>query len=129
MGKMVIIVRAYRIPEELVQAIDDMYQGTKAKVLSPDCETDAFTISSGVLQGDTLAPYLFIIVLDYALLKAIQGREEEQGFCLKKRRSRRVGPEVITDLDFLDDIALLSEQIRQAQILLTGVEVECGKKR
>ncbi len=68
-----------------------------------------------------------ITVLDYALWKAIHGREEELGFCLKKRRSRRVGPEVITDLDFADDIALLSEKIRQAQSLLTGVEVECGK--
>ncbi len=126
-GKMVKILRAYGIPEELVLAIEDMYQGTKAKVLSPGGETEPFTISSGVLQGDTLAPYLFIIVLDYALRKAIHGKEEELGFCLKKRRSRRVGPEVITDLDFADDIALLSEQIRQAQELLNGVEVQCGK--
>ena len=126
-GKMVKILRAYGIPEELVVAIDDMYKGTKAKVLSPDGETEPFEISSGVLQGDTLAPYLFIIVLDYALRKAINGREEELGFCLKKRRSRRIGPETITDLDFADDIALLSEQIVQAQNLLTGVEVQCGK--
>ena len=82
-GKMVKILRAYGIPEELVVAIDDMYKGTKAKVLSPDGETEP----SGVLQGDTLAPYLFIIVLDYALRKAINCREEELGFCLKKRRS------------------------------------------
>ena len=58
---MVNILRAYKIPEELVQAIDDMYQGTKAKVLSPDGETEPLDISPGVLQSDTLAPYLFII--------------------------------------------------------------------
>ncbi len=74
---MVKILRAYGIPEDVVLAIEDMYQGTKAKVLSPDGETEPFTISSGVLQGDTLAPYLFIIVLDYALRKAIHGKEEE----------------------------------------------------
>ena len=112
-GKMVKILRAYGIPEELVQAIDDMYQGTKAKVLSPDGETEPFYISSRVLHGDKLAPYLFIIVLDYALRKALQGGEEELGFCLKKRQSRRVSPEMITDLDFAGDIALLSEQIQQ----------------
>ncbi len=66
-------------------------------------------------------------MLDYALRKAIHGKEEELGFCLKKRRSRRVGPETITDLDFADDIALLSEQIAQAQSLLSGVDIQCGK--
>ena len=80
-----------------------------------------------VLQGDTLAPYLFIIVLDYVLRKALDGREEELGFCLKKCQSRRFGPEILTDLDFADDIALLSEQTHQAQNLLNNVEVQCGK--
>ena len=117
----------YGIPNELVEAIEDMYQDTTAKVLSPDGETKPFKILSGVLQGDTLAPYLFIIVLDYTLRKAIDGREEELSFCLKKHQSRRVGPEILTDLDFADDIALLSEQIQQAQNLLNNVEVQCGK--
>ena len=30
-------------------------------------ETDYFDIVTGVLQGDALAPYLFIICLDYSL--------------------------------------------------------------
>ena len=126
-GKMIKILRAYGIPNELVEAIEDMYQDTTAEVLSPDGETKPFKILSGVLQGDKLAPYLFIIVLDYVLRKAIDDREEELCFCLKKCQSRRVGPEILTDLDFADDIVLLSEQIHQAQNLLNNVEVQCGK--
>ena len=42
-----------------------MYTDTKANV----GETELFDILAGVLQGDTLAPYLFIIALDYALEK------------------------------------------------------------
>ena len=34
-----------------------------------------FDIISGVLQGDTLAPFFFIIVLDYAMRQATYGRE------------------------------------------------------
>ena len=34
---------------------------TKAKVRSPDGDTDFFDIVAGVLQGVTLAPYLFVI--------------------------------------------------------------------
>ena len=126
-GKMMQILRAYGIPDQIVDAIEDMYQNTMAKVASPDGETDLFEILAGVLQGDTLAPYLFVIILDYALRSAIEGREEELGFHLIKRRSRRIGPEVVTDLDFADDIALLSEEMHQAQELLKGVEASVGK--
>ena len=80
-----------------------------------------------VLQGDTLAPYIFVIMLDYALRQAINGREEELGFQLHRRQSRRKGPVVVTDLDFVDDIALLSEQINQAQDLLTNVETSAAQ--
>ena len=47
-------------------------------MVTPYGETDYFAIKAGVLQGDTLAPYLFAIVLDYAMRKAIGGREEAQ---------------------------------------------------
>ena len=70
----------------------------------------------------TLAPYLFIIVLDYCLRSAINGREEHLGFTINPRRSRRVGPVMVTDLDFADDIALVSDTACQAQELLDRVE-------
>ena len=114
-GKMLKILKAYGIPDQLVSAIDKLYEGTRAKVISPDGETDYFTILAGVLQGDTLAPYLFAIVVDYVMRKATSGREEEFGFTLHHRKSRRCPAVNITDLDFADDIALLSNEIHQAQ--------------
>ena len=69
-GKMMQILRAYGIPPNLLRAIEKMYSNTKAKIVTPDGETDMFEITAGVLQGDTLAPFLFIIVLDYALRQA-----------------------------------------------------------
>ncbi|XP_072033018.1 uncharacterized protein [Amphiura filiformis] len=50
-GKMLKILRAYGIPELIVEAIGNMYQNTKAKVISPDGETELFEILAGVLQG------------------------------------------------------------------------------
>ncbi|KAI8519241.1 hypothetical protein Bbelb_024980 [Branchiostoma belcheri] len=121
-GKMLSILKAYGIPELIVHAIGSLYEGTMAKVVTQDGDTRPFEIQAGVLQEDTLAPYLFVLVLEYALRVAIEGREEELGFQLVKRRSRRIGPKVVTDLDFADDIALLSEEVRQAQQLLRNVE-------
>lgn len=126
-GKMMKILRAYGIPDKIVDAIEETYMGTKAKVLSPDGETEVFDITAGVLQGDTLAPYIFVIAIDYAMRRATSGREEELGFTISRRRSRRVGPKVVTDLDFADDIALLSNITMQAQELLRQVETESAK--
>ena len=104
-----------------------MYKGTKAKVISPDGETEFFQILSGVLQGDTLAPYLFVIVLDYVLRETFKGREEALGFKLHRRRSRRVPAVYVTDLDFADDLALLTEEMEQAQDVLMRLETEAAK--
>ena len=59
--------------------------------------------------------------------QAIDGRKEQLGFTLKNRRSRRVKPEMITDQDFADHIALLSDQIKQAHELLNRAKKECQK--
>ena len=64
-GKMEQILLAYGLPKETVAAITILYRNTKVKVRSPDGDTEYFDIVAGVLQGDTLAQYLFIICLDY----------------------------------------------------------------
>ena len=44
-----------------------------------DGDTEYFDIVAGVLQGDTLAPYLFIICLDYVFRTSID-KIRENGF-------------------------------------------------
>ena len=41
-----------------------LYRNTKVKVRSLDGDSEYFDIVARVLQGDTLAPYLFIVYLD-----------------------------------------------------------------
>ena len=52
------------LPKETIAAVMILYRNTKVNVRSPDGDTEYFDIVAGVLQGDTLAPYLFIICLD-----------------------------------------------------------------
>ena len=82
-GKMEQILLAYGLPKETVTAIMILYWNTKVKVRSPDGDTEYFDIVAGVLQGDTLAPYLFIICLDYVLRTSID-KIRENGFELRK---------------------------------------------
>ena len=87
-GKMEQILLAYGQLEETVAAITILYRNTKVKVRSPDGDTEYFDVVAGVLQGDTLAPYLFIICLDYVLRTSIDNIREN-GFVLTKKRTRR----------------------------------------
>ena len=67
-------------------------------------ETNYFDIVADVLQGDTLAPYLYIICLDYVLRTSID-LMKENGFKQAKERSKSYPAQTITNVDYADDIA------------------------
>ena len=79
------ILLTYGLLKETVAAIMMLYRNMKVKVCSPDGDTDYCGIVAGILQGDTLAPYIFII---YMLRTSID-KMKENGFKLTKERSRR----------------------------------------
>ena len=81
------ILLAYGLPKETVTAIMMLYINTKLKVHSLDGDTDYFDIVAGMLQGNTLAPYLFIICLDYVLRTSFD-KMKDNNFKLTKERSR-----------------------------------------
>ena len=91
------------------------------KVRSPDGDTEYFDIVAGVLQGDTRAPYLFIICLDY-VLRTSTDKIRENDFELTKKRSRSYPAKTITDADYADDIAILANTPNQAETLLHSLE-------
>ena len=76
------------------------------------------------LQGDVLAPFLFVIVIDYISKMAA----EDHGFVTHKEKKNESGRSLrsstrpperkLNDLDFADDIALLesSEDRSQKQL-------------
>ena len=99
-----------------------LYKNTYSMVRSPDGDTPFFKITTGVLQGDTLAPFLFIICLDY-VLKMLLDNNKELGFTLTERKSRRYPAENITDTDYADDIAVTSNTLKDANNLLLKIEI------
>ena len=97
-GKMEQILLAYSLPEETIAAITMLYRKMTVKVHSSDGDTDYFDIVAGVLQGDTLAPCLFIICLDYVLRMSID-KMKDNGFELTRERSRRYHTKTISDVE------------------------------
>ena len=115
------ILLTYGLPKETITAIMMLYRNAKVKVYSLKGDTDYFDIVAGVLQGDTLAPYLFIICLDYVLRTSID-KIKENGSKLTKERSRRYPAKTITNADYADDIALLANAPGQGKTLLHSLE-------
>ena len=119
------ILLAYGLPKETFAAITMLYRNTKLEVHFPDGDTDYFDSVAGVLQGDTLAPYLFSICLDYMLRTSID-LMKETSFELAEERSRRYPVQTITDADYADDIALLENTPAEAETLLHSLERPAG---
>jgi len=124
--KMFEILKLYGIPEKIISAIRALYTSTKAKVVSSDGDTDVFDIHAGVLQGDTLAPFLFIIVLDYVLRISVD-LSNDKGIKIRAPLRRRNRGLFLTDLDFADDLALVSETISNLEDLLHSLETSASQ--
>ena len=54
-------------------------------------------------------------MINYGVRQAIGKYAPKLGFILDRKRSRGHNPNVITDLEFSDDIALVTEELEQGQ--------------
>ena len=75
-----VVLSQYNVPNFLSDIIQ-MYSDTSACVSTEQGPTEWFKTTSGVLQSDTLSPYLFIVLLDYALKKTLQ---DDVSFVVRK---------------------------------------------
>ena len=119
-------MQLYGIPVKLIDAVKKLYNGSKAVVAVNGKISESFEVTSGVLQGDVLAPFLFILVMDYVLMRS----EEQYGFEYRQAsgsRSRRIPARRINDLDFADDIVLLENCIQIANLQLESLRSEAAR--
>ena len=113
---------AYGIPESIIRAIRLINEDSCAKVVTPDGDTHVFDILAGTFQGDTLVPFLFILVLDYSLRQAYNNSSPDTGILIEHKKGS-MHPEVrICDSSYADDISLLNKTLQQAEHLLHCVE-------
>ena len=120
-SKMFEILELYGIPQKIISAIKVLYTNSHSKIITSDGETKPFETLAGILQGDTLAPFLFIIVVDYILRVSVDTKSEE-GVQLSPKLGTRHQAKHLTDTDFADNIALISRSIQGVQKLLSALE-------
>ena len=119
------ILLNYGIPEEIANAIANMCDNPSSFVQTLDGPTNEFFTTTGILPADTLAPYLFVIVVDY-LLRQSKEALKSKGIDMLSKTSREKD-KYLTDLDYADDIALTAMLLQDAQHLLESLEDASAK--
>ena len=116
-GKMEQILLAYGLRKETIAAIMMLYRNTKVKVCSPNGDTHYFDIVAGLQQGNTLAPYLFVICIDY-VLRTSTDKIKKKRFQANKGKKQKVP----CTNNYRRRLALLANTPAQAETLLHCLE-------
>lgn len=98
-------LRCKGIPEPLIQLIKCLYDNASCRVLHEGLISNKFPVEKGVRQGCVLSPLLFNIVLDVVMGQSMKG---DRGISFGLRGS-------LDDLDYADDICLLSHNFNNMQ--------------
>jgi hypothetical protein len=103
------ILRAYGVPEVFVQFVARSYAQIRLHVkFAGVVHPESIVPTVGVLQGDTLAPYLFLLVMDHVL----RHLPERLGALYDTVLGGRVAA-----LAYADDVVLLSNTLAHVQEL------------
>ena len=100
------LLRHYGVPEKIISLIRCTYQDMSCRIAHAGQMSDSFEIKTGVRQGCLLSPFLFLLVIDWIMKTTTTGRNNGIQWTLWTQ---------LDDLDFADDLALLSHNHNQMQ--------------
>ena len=101
-----VIMKKYGIPTKLIQMVRALYENFECAVIDDNETTDFFPVVTGVKQGCCMSGFLFLLAIDWVMQQTVGG--ERTGI-------RWNFTTVLEDLDFADDIALLSSTLNHLQ--------------
>ena len=100
------LLRHYGVPEKLTNIIRNTYEGMTCRVIHEGQPTGAFCVQTGVRQGCLLSPFLFLLAMDWVTKQSTAERKNGIQWTMWAQ---------LDDLDFADDLALLSHTQQQMQ--------------
>lgn len=112
------LMQHYGIPQKLINIIQQLYEDSSCQIIHNGKLTNPFAVKTGVRQGCMLSLTIFLIVMDWIMRRTTEGSNTGIQWTLTKQ---------LEDLDFADDISLLSHKQQHAQSKLTRLAEEAEK--
>ena len=94
-----------------------LYKNSSCCIKTPNGHTEYFEIMSGARQGCILSSFLFTIVIDSVMKRAMN----KVGFGISRGQTH------LTDLDFTDDMVLIADEDEKMQQVTTKLEEHAAK--
>ena len=108
----------FAIPSKFIKLIQELYESSSCQVIHNGKLSESFEMSRGVRQGCLLSSMIFIMVVDW-----IMGEVEDQG----KTGIQWTLTTELHDLDYADDICLLSQNLQHMQAKTSNLELIAEK--
>ena len=99
------LLKIYGLPQKFIKLNKVFYDNYKVKVIHNNQTTEAVKIEAGVKQGCILSPTIFLVVIDWVMKKATATKRGIPWNVFHH----------LEDLDFADDISLLSQKVKDMQ--------------
>ena len=112
------LLKSYGIPTKLVNMVKAMYKNCRCAVMDETGHLEWFEVLSGVRQGCVMSGFLFLIVIDWVMRRTVENNRNGIRWKLTT---------TLEDLDFADDLALLSSRWSPAQDKLNRLSQFGGK--
>jgi exonuclease III len=109
----------FGMPEKYVNILKALYTQTSGRVRAYGKLSPSFAISSGVRQGCPISPFLFNFAVDDILNRSLEGLTNAGVELLPGNR--------VLDLEYADDIALLSDNTQAIQNALNRLAIEVSR--
>ena len=110
-----LIMKKYGIPEKIVRIVKTFYEDFQCAVENNGEIGEWFDIKTGVKQGCNMSGFLFLMIMDWIMRRTVGKGENGIRWKLTSK---------LDDLEFADDIALLSSTKRQIQDKTTKLDQE-----
>ena len=107
------LLRHYGFPEKIIALIRCTYQDMSCKIAHAGQLSESFEVKTGVRQGHLLSPFLFLLVIDWIMKTTTTGRNNGIQWTPWTQ---------LDDLNFADDLVLLSHNHRHMQDKTTCLE-------